>query len=228
MHQNAMKSNASDADHDHDPLTNPRRSQTALHRAQFTPARDSRNRRIPGLYLRNDRYYGQLWADLGNGKKGPRRFPLMDGDNYPIRSLQAAKEALDIKRHERRERKLPTIGRKPLFSDYCDAYFDKAQVQRKRPGTIENERQAIRRWCHHLGHVRIDHIATPIISAYVDRRLKGGGFASRKLKPVSERTVNLDLVVLRNVLNAAIDDGHLRELPKIKMLDEAPAPKRPL
>jgi integrase len=166
--------------------------------------------------------------NLGNGKKGARRFPLVDGDNQPVRSVAAAREALEVKRHERREKKLPSLGRKPLFADYCELYFDKAKVQRKRPGTVENERQAIARWRDFLGHVRIDHIATPAISAYIDKRLKGGLFCGRKLDAVSERTVNLDLMSLRNVLKAAIDDGHLRELPRIKMLDEPPAPKRQL
>jgi integrase len=198
------------------------------HPAQFIPARDSRNRRVPGLYVRAGRYYAQLWVDVGNGKKAPRRFPLRDGDNQPVRTLGLAKEALEIKRHERREDQLPTIGRKPSFADYFVTYFDKAKVQRKRPGTLANERQAIARWCDHLGHVRIDQIATPIIAAYIDKRLKGGIFCGRKLEAVSERTANLDLFVLRNVLNAAMDDGHLRELPRIKMLDEAPPPKRNL
>jgi integrase len=198
------------------------------HPAQFIPARDSRNRRVPGLYVRGGRYYAQLWVDLGNGKKAPRRFALRDGDNQPVSTLGLAKEALEIKRHERREDQLPTIGRKPSFADYCVTYFEKAKVQRKRPGTIANERQAIARWCDHLGHVRIDQIATPIIAAYIDKRLKGGIFCARKLQSVSERTANLDLFVLRNVLNTAMDDGHLRELPRIKMLDEPPPPKRDL
>ena len=146
------------------------------HRAQFIPARDSRNRRIPGLYIRGRRYYAQLWVDLGNGKKAARRFPLQDGDNQPVRTLSAAREALEIKRHERRQNHLPTPGRKPLFADYVTAYFEKAKVQRKRPGTVENERQAIERWRDHLGHVRIDQIATPAITAYLDKRLKGGIF----------------------------------------------------
>jgi integrase len=33
---------------------------------------------------------------------------------------------------------------------------------------------------------------------------------------------------LRNVLKAAIDDGYLRDLPRMKMLDEPPPPKRKL
>jgi hypothetical protein len=198
------------------------------HRAQFIPARDSRNRRIPGLYLRGNHYYAQLWVDVGNDKKTSRKFSLRDGDNQPVRTLSAAREALEIKRHERRENQLPTIGHKPVFSDYCVIYFEKANVQRKRPDTVAGEREALARWCHHLGHVRIDHITTPLIASYIDKRLKGGKFCSRKLAAVSERTVNLDIIRLRNVLKSAIDDGYLHELPKIKMLDEAPPPKREL
>jgi integrase len=197
-------------------------------RFQFIPARDSRNRRIPGLYLRNGRYYAQLWTDAGNGKKTARRFALKNGDNEPVRTLQEAREAVDIKRHERRERRLPTPGHKPRLVDYCATYFDKAKVQRKRLGTLEGERQALGRWCDHIGHVRIDRIATPAIAAFIDRRLKGGIFCGRKLGPASERTANLDLMRLRNILKTAIDDGYLRELPRMKMLDEPPPPKRKL
>ena len=136
------------------------------HRAQFIPARDSRNRRIPGLYLRGDRYYAQLWVDVGNGKKTSRRFPLRDSDNQPVQTLSTAREALEIKRHERRENHLPSPGRKPLFADYVVAYFEKAKVQRKRPGTLENERQAIERWRDYLGHVGMDQIATPAEPAF--------------------------------------------------------------
>ena len=197
-------------------------------RFQFIPVRDSRNRRIPGLYLRHGRYYGQLWSDAGNGKKTARRFALKDGDNEPVRTLKEAREALEIKRHERRERRLPTPGHKPRLIDYCVTYFDKAKVQRKRLGTLEGERQALARWCDHIGHVRIDRIATPAIAAFVDRRLKGGIICGRKLGAASERTANLDLMRLRNVLKTAIDDGYLRELPRMKMLDEPPPPKRDL
>jgi hypothetical protein len=44
-------------------------------RARFTQARDSRNRKIPGLWVRNGRYYACLWIDRGDGKKSARRFP---------------------------------------------------------------------------------------------------------------------------------------------------------
>jgi integrase len=200
----------------------------AIHGTQFIAARDSRNRRVPGIYIRNGRYYAQLWVDTGSGKKAPRRFPLFDENNLPARTLQSARVALEIKRHERRENRLPVGGRKPSLADYCKTYFDKATVQRKRAGTIQNERQALGRWCDYLGHVRIDQISTSLITSFIDKRLKGAVFCGRRLEGVAERTANLDLLMLRNVLNAAADDGFLRELPKVKRLDEAPAPKRRL
>ena len=73
-----------------------------------------------GLYQRNGRYYAQLWVDRGYGKKSARRFPLFTSDNLPVRTLQEAKEALEVKRHERRDA-LPIIGREPILGDYCNA-----------------------------------------------------------------------------------------------------------
>ncbi len=86
---------------------------SAAHRAQFTAVRDSRNRRVPGLYIRNGRYYGQLWVDRGNGKKTARRFPLLNDSGKPAGTLAEAKQAFEIKRHERRENALPSAGCKP-------------------------------------------------------------------------------------------------------------------
>jgi integrase len=191
--------------------------------------RDSRNRRVPGLYQRNGRYYCQLWVDLGNGRKAARRFPLLNDEGAPVSNLNEAKAALEVKRNDRREKRLPTLGRKPLFLDYCATYFEKAKVSRKRAGTLENERQAIARWRAHLGNIRIDKISTPMVAAFVDKRLKGGSFGGRLFKPAAERTVNLDLIALRNVMSLAVDeDGHLRALPTIKSLEAAPTPKRQL
>src|SRR5262245_15698947 len=84
----------------------------------------------------------------------------------------------------------------------------KQKYSARRPSTLANERQPIERWRDYLGHVRIDQIATPAIAAYLDKRLKGGIFCGRKLQPVSERTANLDLIMFRNVLKAAIDDRY--------------------
>lgn len=107
---------------------------SSTHRAKFIPARDSRNRRVPGLYLRGDRYYAQLWVDVGNGKKTSRRFPLRDGANQPVRTLSDAREALEVKRHERRENQLPTIGHKPVFPITVPSILKRRSYNENVPG----------------------------------------------------------------------------------------------
>ena len=203
-------------------------SSTTKHRPSFTTVRDSRNRRVPGLYIRNGRYYAQLWADRGDGKKTARRFPLVTADKVPVQNLIEAKESMEVLRSVRRQNELPKAGRKPTFSDYAEVYFSKATVNKKRAGTLENEQQAVGRWKSWLGHVRVDRIETSLIAGFVDARLKGVAFGGRVLKAVSERTANLDVLMLRNVLNAAMADGHLQKLPAFKALKAAPSPEKRL
>ncbi|XHR31302.1 MAG: site-specific integrase [Chthoniobacteraceae bacterium] len=81
---------------------------------------------------------------------------------------------------------------------------------------MENKRQALKRWKAHLGNVRVDRIEDSDIASFRDKRLRDGAHA---------RTVNLDLIALRNVLKAAVEDNYLREMPKAKTL-KAPKPER--
>src|SRR5260370_38399434 len=92
------------------------------HRSQFIAVRDSRNRRVPGLYVRNNRYYAQLWVDLGNGKKSARRFPLRDEKGDPVRSLLAAKDAVRSLLESRKRNTLPRTGTRPLFATFQAQY----------------------------------------------------------------------------------------------------------
>lgn len=65
--------------------------------------------------------------------------------------------------------------------------------------------------------MRIDRIDAPAIAALRDKRLRAGTHL---------RTVNLDVIALRNVLKQAVEDGYLRELPKAKTLKVPPRSKR--
>jgi integrase len=69
---------------------------------------------------------------------------------------------------------------------------------------LATERVIIGHWNEHLGHVRLDHITRAVINKYIEHRQAAGR---------SGRTVNLEVTVLRNVLNKAIDDGWLASLP---------------
>jgi hypothetical protein len=149
---------------------------------------------VPGLYIRNGRYYAQLWVSREDGAKTARKFPLLTQDGVPVANLAEAKEAADVLRNDRREKALPTSGHKPKFADHLETYFAKPNVTAKIPGTLENERQALNRWKAHLGDVRIDRIEASHIAALRDKRLRAGA------RP---RTVNLDIIAIRNVLKAA-------------------------
>ena len=201
---------------------------TINHRAQFMPAFDSRNRRVRGLCIRNDRFYAQLWIDLGNGRKSARRLPLLDEDKGPIRSLAQAKDALVSLLESRKRNTLPARGRKPRFDVFAAQYLEMASTRQKRRRTLEKEAAALAMWRSHLGGVRLDQITTPLIRDFIEKRLNGCHLCGKHYDPAAPRTVALDLIALRNVLNVAADLDHLRELPRFPRVKVPPPPRRAL
>ena len=89
---------------------------------------------MPGLDVRNGRYYAQLWVSREDGAKTARKFPLLTPDGVPVANLAEAKEAADVLRNDRRENVLPTSGHKPKFADYIETYFAKPNVAAKKTG----------------------------------------------------------------------------------------------
>ena len=183
------------------------------HGQSFLPVFDSRKRKIPGLWLRGDKYYAQLRVDLGNGRTAPRRLAL------EASNLDEAKGELERKRTERRDGKLPQRGIRPTFEDFAREYLASSTLAQKKQRTQDSERQAIGRWSAHLGGVRLDKITSPLIHSYREKRLAGGA---------SARTVNLDTIGLRNVLKFARDRGLLEQLPEARQLKQKPSPKKAL
>lgn len=198
------------------------------HPAQFTAARDSRNRRISGLAIRNGRFYAVLWADRGDGRKSARRFPLLDDSDEPITNLTSAKLALDGLKSSRHENRLPGSGHKPSFDAFAHDYLEMASTRAKRQATRSKESDACARWRSHLSGVRIDRITTPMLKNFVEMRLRGCKLGGKKYEAASPRTVALDVIALRNVLKAAVEAGHLRELPRFPKLQSPPPPRRHL
>jgi integrase len=201
---------------------------TIRHAGQFIAARDSRNRRVPSLCIRNGRFYAALWADRGDGRKTARRFPLLDSDGAPICTLTEAKEALITVRESRNKNALPQAGRKPIFDFFADEYLQMASTRQKRPRTQEKEQAALDLWRRHLGNVRIDRINTPMLKTFMELRLRGCRLGKKKYSAASPRTVMLDLIALRNVLKTAIEAGHLRDLPRFPKMKTSPPPRRSL
>lgn len=198
------------------------------HGGQFINVRDSRNRRVSGLYTRNGRFYGLLWAPGKDGKKTARRFPLNDPSGMPCETLAQAKDAFDLLRGDRQSEALPLAGRKPGFSTWADDYLQRAATLAKKPGTVQNETQALARWKAHLGSTAVDKVTTPMIAAYCEKRLKGGRIGGKEFAPAHPRTVTLDCVMLRAALKAAADSGFLRDLPRFPKIKVPPPPRRSL
>src|SRR5207253_4977680 len=76
------------------------------HRYRFTIVKDSRNRKVRGLWRRGEKLYMQTRV---SGERSARKIPLKS------RTLETARaEMADIKRQKRNEG-LPDTGLRPLF-----------------------------------------------------------------------------------------------------------------
>ena len=127
-----------------------------------------------------------------------------------------ARGELERKKTERRDGRLPRTGHRPKFGDFAREYLASPTLAAKKARTQNSERQAIGRWVQHLGEVRLDKITPAHIFGYRDKRLAGG---------TSARTVNLDVIALRNVLKLAREREHIERLPEFQQLKQQPSPK---
>src|SRR6266567_642090 len=168
------------------------------HRYRFSIVKDSRNRKVRGLWKRGERLYMQTRV---SGERSARKIPLKST------TLEAARaEMADIKKQKRMEG-LPDTGLRPLFADYARNYLKFQRTARdsgKKARTIDREGHSLVHWIAAIGNVRLDKITKPMITSVVKSRLGAG------IKP---RTVNIDVIVLRNVLKEAKDDGLIVHLP---------------
>lgn len=183
------------------------------HEARFSPALDSRKRKIRGLWRRGKRFYAQMRIETGNGSTRPVRVPL------EARTLDEARAELEKRRTQNRAGSMHKPGYRPKFEKLAEDYMASAEFLAKKPGTRENEKQALKRWSKHLGGVRIDWIKTSHIAAFRNARKKQG---------VTPRTINLDCVAFNNAMKYAVDCELLSSPPRLKKLGETPPKKRPL
>jgi integrase len=170
----------------------------AKHRSRFTSVKDSRNRKVRGLWRRGEKLYMQTRVA---GERSARKISL---DSTGLEAARA--EMADIRKKNRGEG-LPKTGLRPLFADYARKYLEFQRTARdsgKKPRTIDREDHSLVHWIAAIGNVRLDKITKPMITGFVKARLEKG------LKP---RTVNIDVIVLRNVLNEAKDEGLIVNLP---------------
>ncbi len=192
-------------------------SALAHRRKTYHKVVDGRKHPIRGLWMRNGNYYARLnFTDPETGARETRRVRL-----DKAQTLSQAQAELRRLQTRRETEELPVLRRCPKFCDYLKeyyAYYEKVS-DAKRPRTLYTEKVHLRAWTAHLGETRLNHITTAMIRAFMAKR-QGEG--------TSGRTVNLAIVVLRNVLKRALEDGWLRRLPTdtIKPLKWTPRTKQ--
>jgi integrase len=192
--------------------------------AKLEAVRDTRNCKVRGLWKRGDVYYAQLRIDVGNGRKSPRRIRL-DATN-----LRSARAALEGKRTEQRDHQLkPKHASRVAFATMVEEYLASPGFTEKKPRTQYGYRRALARWVAHVGGSQpVQGISLALIDNYRTRRVAAG---------TSARTVNLDIIALRQVLSYAKMRGDVDNVIQffapqrgggLKALTHRPPAKRPL
>ena len=209
--------------------------------ANFIAARDSRNRKVRGLWIRGNRYYLQYRVP---GERSARRVPLVK-NGRPTASLTEALEARDEILYARRHgSSMPARGRKPLLSAAIAEYIghhrllaEQDEARRRAAGetttahapmldapkklsTVRKEELILARWLVHIGDLPLDRIGRPHLTSYLQTILEDGR---------TRRTRNVHLSIFRNLLRFFSDKGLLveRSLPTagVKLLRHR-APRR--
>lgn len=170
-------------------------------RYQYRKVLDGRKQPIRGLWERNGKFIARIAVEDDAGRKQTRWVPLEDAD-----TVAQAQEKLKTLHVDRSRNDLPVLKRTPKFADYAAQYLAYYETVKdaKRPATVEKERSAIKLWNDHIGGLRLDKIRRIHINSFIEKRQAAGK---------SGRTVNLDIIALRNVLKKAIDDQWIRVLP---------------
>jgi len=174
---------------------------------------DGRKQPIRGLWQCGDRFYARLKAEDVAGRSAMRWFPLFnDGaKEQPCTTAAEAVAAFGDLKSEKRKGKLAKVGQTPLFADFVDEYFKFHDEVRqagtrgaKRQSTTMREHGPLDLWKNHLSGVRVHKIHRRHIQTFIDARQKAG---------MTGRTINYDLIALRNVLKRALDQDLIAELP---------------
>ncbi len=185
---------------------------------EYKGVTDDCGRRIPGLWERNGVCYMQLRVRQPDGRMLPRRIVLES--TTPAACIAEMERKRQI-RNDGAEAGEPLSI--PSFGTCCDRYLDLHEHMPqaiKRQSTIKRERISLNCWRRHFGHVRLNAISPPMIYTFMQNRLRRGR---------SPRTVNIDVINLRQVFKFARELGYLKELPTdgVKPL-RYKAPVRPL
>jgi integrase len=170
-----------------------------LTRHRYTKVLDNRKHPIRGLWRRNGKFVARITVEDDAGRKAVKWVPL------EAQTTAEAQEEFRTLLVERGEDRLRHIGRCPKFSDYVEqTYENRLATSGKKPDTMVTEHVHLKQLRESVGHLSLDKIRPYHVIGHL-QKLKQSGKANR--------TCNLALVVLRNVLKNAKIDGFIKTLP---------------
>ena len=174
-------------------------SSLSSRRYRYTKVLDNRKYAIRGLWRRNGKFVARITVEDDAGRKAVKWVPLK------AETAAVAQEEFRTLLVERSEDRLRHIGRCPKFSDYVEqTYESRLATSGKKPDTLVTEHVHLKQLRESVGHLTLDKIRPYHVTGHL-QKLKQNGKANR--------TCNLALVVLRNVLKNAKIDGFIKGLP---------------
>jgi integrase len=188
------------------------RQVTQRNKHPFKKVKDARGHGVRGLWKRGSKFYAQIRVSDA-GKVRNAKIPL-EADT----AAQAMAE-LEDKRTERRKGELVVVTHAPKLTDAIARYKGSAEYLAKKPATRTCESGYFKIWETYLGQVRVDKILAPHILAVRDK-LAGMG--------KHNRTCNLYVGSLIQVLKFCKERGQVKILPEVKRLKVPKSPRRVL
>lgn len=190
--------------------------------AQYAKVFDQRKRRVRGLWERNGAYYAQLTVtDEGTDKKVVRRVRLEDADGNPVPTVPEAVKVMNKLKVRREDNQLSLAPKRTaLFRDYAQQYLAYCEaLGNKTKNTIHRERTSINALARTIGDLRLREITKAVAMRYMAARKKDG---------MSSRSINLEIITLRNVLRHAVAEGHLASvaIDGVEWLHDQPKKRR--
>lgn len=175
-------------------------SSSSSRRHRYTKVLDNRKHPIRALWRRNGNFYARITVEDDRGQKQIKWVPL-----ETAQTASDAQEELRKVLVERDENRLRPTGLAPKFKECAETYILRQETTGKRADTLVTEKTHINRWVAAIGELRVDKIRPHHITAHLHDL--------RKEHHLAQRTCNLSLTCLRNILKTARLDGHLKVSP---------------
>ncbi len=178
-------------------------------------------RRLRGLWSRNGRFYAQMAVETGGVMRVTKM--LLEAQTAP----KAAEEMAALKR-KRDKGTLEKITHAPKLTNAIAEYKASATFTSKSANSQRSEVTYLALWQERLGQMSVDKIRKQHILAVRDDITSEGKVAALRNGKVSNRTANLYVQGLRQVLKFQEERGRMAVVPKIKALKLPPERRREL